>query len=276
MKRLIIIVYLVISLTFFNPIAEAENLPIAKFSRIKPIRANGDTEMERMLQIQKYWKEVSLESLNLFREADQMIIELIEFMDKNAIYSIPIGPKATKFIMTIDEWKESQKNPFKFEIVFMPEEYAESMPSSIYTEGGGRVIRVATNFQIKEWLGIMLSHELFHVYDQLVKGENANDPEQNLMGEVEAHLLEIKLLKFWSEKAFNLLIKKGTPLYKSRDIKSLLNLFESLYPLSKTLVSEKERSLGAGSLLIAIAFEESLRKGGTKKELGEIYKSFLK
>jgi tetratricopeptide (TPR) repeat protein len=247
--------------------------PRYKFSVIEPAELSEEVTIKRMIQLQDYWKKISFEALNLFRDADSKVATLIDYMDKNAYYSLPIGPVSTQFASTKEQWDAMKNNPCAFEIVYMPEEYAQDMPSSILTESGGKTLRIATDFKVKEWLGIMLAHELYHIHEQLVSGENPKDPEQYLAGEVEAHLFEMRLLEFWNKDAYEILISKGIPLYKSHDEIGLFGLFGSLYPLYSRQVSRNESALGRASCLVAVAFEEALKREATKKELGQIYKS---
>lgn len=248
-------------------------LPRYKFSVIEPVELSEEIKLKRMIQLQDYWKKISSEALNLFRGADSKLASLIEFMDKNAYYSLPIGSVSTQFALTKKQWDAMKNNPYAFEVVYMPGQYAQDMPSSILTEPGGKTLRVATDFKVKEWLGIMLAHELYHIHDQLVGGIDPKDPERYLAGEVEAHMLEMRLLEFWNKDAYEILISKGIPLYKSHDKSGLFGLFASLYPLYSRQVSMNESALGEASCLVAVAFEEALKREATKKELGDIYKS---
>jgi len=74
------------------------------------------------------------------------------------------------------------------------------MRSSIITEPNGRTVRVATLFRSREWLGIMLAHEMSHVHDGIVGNENSHNRDEWLAGEVKAHRMEMDLLKHWNPK----------------------------------------------------------------------------
>lgn len=194
-------------------------------------------------------------------------------MQEKAFYSIPTGPVVTQHLM------EGTTNPELlmkqaregFEIVYMPDQFAAAMPSSILTEGGGKTMRIATTFKSKEWLGIMLAHEMSHVYDQLIEGENSRDENQYLAGEVKAHLFEMKLLKSWNPQAYEKLISAGIPMIRSGNRNGVMNLARSLYPLEPGQVSQNEASLGSASCLVAVYFEDAMQRGATPEQLKGVY-----
>lgn len=251
-----------------------KTFPKYNYSETEEIELTEKDDFKRMIQLQDHWKRISFESLNLFKDADPRMAELIEFMKKNAYYPLPVGPVATRTVLTIEQLEAVKANPYSFEIVYMPVKYAQDMPSSVLTESSGRTVRIAAEFKIKEWLGIMLAHELFHVHSILVKGEDPSDSEQYLEGEVEAHLLEMKLLKSWNEEAYDILIAKGIPLYQRNDEDGLSRLFNTLYPLHTYRFTSDNRAvaLGSASCLAAVAFEDALKKGIKKEELGKVFK----
>lgn len=162
-----------------------------------------------------------------------------------------------------------------FEIVFMPKQYARFMPSSIMTEPSGRTVRIATNFKSRRWLGIMLAHELGHVEDQIVHGEDSTNRDEYNAGEVRSHLLENKLLRFWDTRTYDYFIDKAIPVYKeaymTNDKANLKKLIAKLYPVEEPSVSHYESNLAYASCFIAVAFEDALRKGASLKDLANVY-----
>jgi len=260
-----------------KPVAEAVTIPSFELANLTPIQftqPQGNDLIETGLKMQNTWKQISFDALELFRNAGPKISELIKFMKDNSFYSLPIGPIATHHIMLSKDGnlpEDPMKKKNALEIVYMPEQFAKDMPSSILTEHGGKTIRIATTFRSMEWLGIMLAHEMSHVEDMQIKGENPNDRAQYLAGEVDAHMLEMNLLKYWNPKNYNILIEKGEPLLKAGKIQELSRLAEALYPLGQNLVSRNERALGLASCVTAIAFEVAMKKGANKEDLKKEY-----
>ncbi len=222
--------------------------------------------LEKSLAFQEHWKDQSQKALGHFKGADPRVITLLGFMKENAYYSLPRGPVAT---LRINKGAEPETNPHGFEIVFMPDIYADQMPSAILTEGSGKTMRIAAEFRSQQWMGIMLAHELSHVYDLQVEGENPLNPQEHLAGEVKAYKFKMKLLRHWNPKVYHELITRGIPLFQRKDKNALLQLIRELYPLGPGEVSGHEAGLGEASCLIAIAFEEAEQKGADEKGLEE-------
>ncbi|MFA7277493.1 MAG: hypothetical protein WC101_00705 [Candidatus Gracilibacteria bacterium] len=256
--------------------------PSVHMTPIRPVVLTGQDNLNRMLELQEYWKRISLEALEGFRNADPKVAELIQFMSENAEYSIPMGPVVTQMIFKNQDPQEAMakhNNPRRFEMVYMPEEYASGMPAPILTQPDG-TMRLATNFRMKEWLGIMLAHELSHEYDLKMNAENPHNQGEYLAGEVKAHSFEMKLLKSWDPKIYDELIKRGTPLFegvqRGASMDKLIQLINSLYPTTPEYASAHESSLGAASCLVAIAFEDARSKGKTDKDLESVYQDIFR
>lgn len=245
---------------------------------IQPAQLRGE-QTERMMQLQDYWKSIAEDALSRFEVADPRVGQIHTFMKNNAFYSIPMGPVVTQQVFkgSPEEYmKDTRRNANAFEVVFMPEKYASRMRSSILTESGGRTVRIATSFKSREWLGIMLAHELSHVEDQIVHGENSRNKDEYMAGEIKAHKFEMNLLKSWNPEVYATLIEKGAPFYAAKKIDELDRLIASLYPVSTPEVSQSERNLGLASAIIAIAFETAIKKGATDKDLEIVYQGIVK
>lgn len=236
--------------------------------------------IKTLMAYSQEWKKVAEEALANFSDADPRVQELLNFMNNFANYSIPYGQTSTLQMFRNDTNEDTatqqEKKAKGFEIVFMPPTYAANMPSSIMTEKGGKVMRVATTFKSKEWLGIMLAHEMSHVQDQIVHGEDATDPHQYLAGEVKAHLFEMKLLKHWNPQNYETLITEGAELYQAKNMIGLFDLIKKLYPTEEPEVSKNESGLGQASCLIAVVFELALKKGFTEEQLKAVYQKIVK
>jgi len=255
----------------------AKEHAIQNVTPIQPVKLKSTEQVGRMMEFQAHWKKVSLDALSLFKDADPEVPKLIQFMQENAWYSIPKGPVVTQHIAkSMDELEKNLNNPKRFKGVFMPEKFAKHMRSSIVIKG--RTIRIATSFRCKEWLGIMLTHEMSHIKDLLEEGENPLDRNQWLAGEVEAHLLEMKLLRHWNPNTYDFLITEGIPLFRQgeKEALALVRLAQSLYPLGPDTVSRNESYLGTASCILAVAFEEARNRGLSDKDLQAVYQRTAK
>lgn len=242
----------------------------AKATPIKTISTQETDPIEQMIHLQKEWKIQSIDALKLFK-SDPDVAELIRFFEENAFYSIPNGPTMT---MTVEQDEKKAidiaKNPLSFEVVYMPESYASSMPSSAFANG--KTIRILTTFRTKEWLALILTHEISHIKDKLVHGENLHNESEYLAGEIKAHLKEMEMLKEWDNDAYASLIKEGIPLYKERNLQGLVALASKYYPLGEGITSHGETNLGSASCIVAIAFEAARQEGKSIMQLQQTYK----
>lgn len=263
------------------------DIGIKQFTKIQPFKPQSEIAIENLIELQNYWKQTSLDALRYFQAADPKITELIQYIENKAFFSIPVGPILTQNIGSLDDMNRVtalMEDPQGFEIVFMPEEFAATMPSAILTEPSGHTIRIATEFQCLQWLGIMLAHELGHVRDQLLHGEQSNIKDEYYAGEVRSHLFESQLLKFWNPKTYQFLIEKGAGLYRQAydtgQTDQLFEFIDKMFPTAAGLVSRHESTLGRASCLTAIAFEEALKNGASEKDLRLVYqdvgKRFMK
>lgn len=243
--------------------------------------AGIEEKYQEMIKMQEYWRQISLSALAQFKDADPMMPKLYELLEKKSFYTLPMGPKVTVRAITGSYERNKEElflpDPTKFEIVYMPEIYAKDMPAPILTEAGGRTMRVAANFKCREWLGIMLAHELSHVHDMIIGGENPHDKSQYLEGEVKAHLLETKLLRAWNPEVFEQLIRSADKLQNTpgATMQDFYNIIETLYPLDDPYVGYREGSLANASVLISSQFELAQKKGASHSDLGQIYQQIV-
>jgi len=257
----------------YQNLLSRDESPKYNYSKIQPPELKEKDGFKRMLEIQEIFKQRTREALGKFSDHPK-VKELLKFLDDNAYYSVPTGPDQSQHFLKPDE-KDPRESKNHFEVVYMPQKYAENMRSSALTLKKGRLLRIASEFRIMEWMGLVLTHELSHVHDLLIGKENPKNKDEYLNGELKAHLLEMELLKMWSPQAYKILINKGTPLYLQKRKNELRRLIESLYPATGKEASQNEVSLAIGSCLAAIAIEHAKKTGKTKKEMIEIYKQLI-
>jgi len=227
---------------------------------------------DEILVAQNFWKQASFDSLDTF-SSDPRVARLKVFMEKNAFFPIPMGPVVTAFVGTTERDLEILQTPQAFEVVYMPPQYAKNMVSPVLTEPGGRTVRIAETFQIQEWMGILLAHELSHVWDQIVEGENSRDREQYLAGEVKAHLFERDLLKAWGPKQFERLVKEGGQYVKNNDTIRFIDIADQFFPLKQ--LRGPENALAVASCHVSVLFEILQREGANESALKTAYASLV-
>ncbi|MDP2691630.1 MAG: hypothetical protein Q8O95_04490 [bacterium] len=230
------------------------------------------SDIEGMMENQEVWKQITMRALDRFEDSHPRVAQLKAFTEQNAVYPIAVGPQVTQLLMQDpEESMRFLKNPIGFEIVFMSPQYAQSMPSSILTEPGGKTVRLAETFTCLEWLGIMLSHELSHVDDQLNHGEDSRDRDQYMKGEVRAHLFEKELLKLWGSEQFEQMVDEGFDLAKKADIDGFRAVAERYFPLDG--LNPGEESLALASCMMSVLMEGYQLRGADEEELVKVYES---
>ncbi len=257
--------------TQVQPKIDFGSMPDVKFTPIPPFKPEGKNQIEELLSTIKHCKDLSVESVSQFKDADPQMPILIKFLEDNGYCAIPLGPVTTQKIKIPKPGEKSEDvlpGPKEFELVIMPEKYAANMAAPLMVENGGTTIRIAASLRRKEVLGILLGHALSNVYDLKILGENPNDPIQAKNGDVKAYRLEKNLLKAWSPEAFEFLIKKGTPLYKANKKPEFVQLVTQLYKLDP--LPSKETSLMVASAFISIAVEEAEKKKASEAEFRNI------
>lgn len=219
--------------------------------------------IQELIQYQEHQRMRTLRALERFQNFSPETQKLFKMLQEHAFYSVPMGPRATNRIMTQTGFEKFRDNrdPNEFEIVFMPEEYSASLPSSILWQGHENVLRIAADIDSNEWLAILLYHELSHVWDQHFGGENPDNPDEWNKGEAKAHELECELLRNWQPQAYAKLVEEEIPLWENgRNMQAILSLGEKLFPMpSRT--SETAKAQAYGTFVICVAFEHGKRNG---------------
>lgn len=234
-------------------------------------------DFESLRSAQDYWKTVAHKALATFSE-DPRVAKLQKFMADNAVYPMARGPRVTQFVAGPGEkMPDFKNNPHLFEVVFMPPVYAQTLRAPAVTEAGGHTVRLAETFQIQEWLGIILAHELSHVWDMNVEKENSFDPKENLMGEVRAYKFERDLLKLWGPEQFEKMIaelEKAWAQNHKLQTAEIVDIADKYYPLKS--IRGGEKGLAMFSITMCSALEIAERKGATDENLAEMYKSYAR
>jgi len=250
--------------------------PKVKGTPIVPFVPNGKDDRENMISFNNYWEKTSLEALEIFRDADPIMPRLIEFTKQNAVYPVAQGPVATMRVLKDGEW-DKPPSPHEFEIVFMPEQYAAKMRSSVQTEPDGHTMRVAATFQMKEWLGIILAHELSHIYALQIQGENPFSESEWLGGEVKAHKLEAKLLRHWNPQMYDEMLQKMAHITRTiaNPHNEIDQLEEEYYPITSNYVGPREKRLAAASIVTSTSFDLARAQGATDENLKGHYQKIV-
>lgn len=226
-----------------------------------PIPQQKAPTIPELFAMQEEQKFRTLRALEKFENFSERTKELVNMLRQNAFYSIPRGPKMTQHLMRDDPGGSAPsiphlQNSHAFEVVFMPEVYAHAMPSSVIWEGKENIMRIATDLKSDEWLGIVLLHELSHVWDQYFGGENPNDPQQWTEGEVRAHELECKLIESLNPEKYARLIEEAGPLWRAKNFRGIMDLADKYFPVYG---GETQRAAGVryGAILVCAAFAEA-------------------
>ena len=225
------------------------------------VRSYNPRSLEEMNDLHRYYKEIIHDSFKQFMN-DPQGYELSKMFKEHAFYSMPLGPKVTQTIF--QKGKDiPTENPMSFEVVIMPEEFAKFYPSSALVNK--RTMRIMATFKTKQWLAIIVLHEMTHIKDNLTV---PFDPSPR--PEVKAHIFENRLLKTWNPEGYAKMVEEskailrpynGDPLQLSKqDLQDLVKIAEKYYPLSITEVSFSERNLGTAACLIAMIFEHYPQK----------------
>jgi hypothetical protein len=252
-----------------------ESLPINNFTNVVPFAGQvQNNNPDSVLNFQQHWKNTIIESLRSIRDNQELIPEILYLIEQNGYFTVGMNETITMHVQD-STTQNHYENPRSIEIAIIPETFAPRMASSILTEAGGRTVRVAAEFKVREWMAIMLAHEFSHVYDMQMLGENSHNPEEYLAGEVKAHLIERDLLKAWNPEAFEFVVQYGMPLLRASEngFNDFIGIASRVYPLSEDQLSQHERSLAIASIIISAAFEEAQQYGATEYQLGELYQS---
>jgi len=140
-----------------------------------------------------------------------------------------------------------------FEVVFMPEVYANTLASAALWQAGENVLRIAAAFSSREWLAVIVLHELEHVF-RTKRGLEQPRPMNSdnwIRDELPAYHTECELIGVWRPKEFGELVLHTSPMLGNQIVSA--NDMKNAFPDLGRLTG-REQSLVAGALTICSAF----------------------
>jgi hypothetical protein len=242
-------------------------LPRHNYTKMEPLNVLPIDRLQAAIVHREHWKNAAMEALKRFEGADPKVAEIMKLIDERAYYGIPAGPGTTVMLRSDPPRPENG-----FQIVFLPEEIASQIGYPLLTRNYGRTMMVSDFHTVEEWFGMHIAHELMHVYAGIIRKDDFYDEKLALAGEVEAHLLEMKMLRHWSPETYERLITEGGELYEAGKHEEFRQLAARLYPLSVDVLSEYESMHAMSTILTAVAFELAMRDGVDQEGLMEVYK----
>lgn len=232
--------------------------------------------IQELIAFQEKQKMRTDNALKIFLKANARTELLFSMLHEHAFYSIPQGPRLTTFIApqtgSTDIPSLPSNNPHSFEVVFMPEVYAEKLSSAITWDQRERTLRISAEIDSDEWLAIFLYHELSHVHDALFGGENPNNQRAWLEGETRAHELECNLIAQWKPAEYKRLTEEGLALWKAGNLDGIAVRAHSLFPPASATLSGRAQDLINAAFIACVAFEHGQRHN---KDLVEVYRDEL-
>lgn len=237
--------------------SKAQNGAQAKMAKYQNVELVYEASTyEDMIQLQKEYKVILYDSFSKFQVHPE-VQKKSNFLKENSFFSLPRGPVATQAMILPGE-KNQYENPLGFEIVVMPVEYKSYYP--VYVVVQNRTMRIIADFKVKEWLGIIVMHEMVHIVDRVVHKVEKFGPTH----ELKAYSFEKDLLKIWNPDGYNSMIEEsnyyvskigGFNKVQQKDLRNLGKIAAKYYPLSPDIVTEAELSLGAAACVMAMMLE---------------------
>lgn len=232
----------------------------------------GPDRIQALIQYQQERKRWTINALEQFKDTNDRTRQLFEMLKKHAFYTIPLGPLVTQQIIPGDQYANSFIDPlndkYAFEIVFMPEEFAKTLSSSVvWGQGSERTLRIAAEIENPNWFAAVVYHELGHVWDALWEEENPQDPAQWTDGEVRAHEVECEVLQTWKPVEYAEFLRQAAPYWRTRNLGAIVALGSRLFPSPGK--SKRAQALASGALTACAAFEAARQDG---KDLNMVYR----
>ncbi len=205
---------------------------------VRPKRRRASYEAQ--IRHQAEMKRMTLKWMQKMAGSNKEALEVVKYFKENAYFTLPVGPRVTRFVSKGGNPLKQLRNPKRIEVVFMPPRYAKYLVHSVVFSSRERTVRVAKKFSSNEWFGLLAIHEMQHakeVYHGYYKDgefvkENPRLRSEVLDGEVRAHTLECKLVKQWKPRAYKALMDSPPlPLYPR--IKPNFTLVRRLFPTAR-------------------------------------------
>lgn len=250
----------------------SEEKIMAKHTRMPKLPVVPATLVGRV-KYQKDMKKISLEAMLPFYAIPE-VTKYYYLFESKSYNSIPVGPVITQTVFSEEEGTlMNQKD--SFEVVYMPLEFKGHYRSLVSVNN--RTMRIFGDFRTREWLGIILYHELVHIEDNF----NGTKYTVAYEEEVKPHLLENHLIKSWNPKGYSQMIMRASKYLKDKglssdevtrsDIKQLALIAADYYPVKPGDLSESESALAVAACVVAILFETSKKQDS--KSLANVYKN---
>lgn len=231
-------------------------------------------DIAALFDFQEQWHRTTEQALDRFKDHPEARL-LADHFGQHGLMSIPHGPQVIQVIYKGDSSgpETALANPLSFAVTYMPAVFAAGMRSAVLTQYGDPplTIRIAGTIPCQEWLAIFLLHELKHVYDLQVKGENPFAEEEYLAGEVGAHQFENELLREWNPEAYDFFIQEAKRLFfDSRgNVDGVMGLIHELYPLDG--LTQGTQGAAQASLFTAMLFEAAEERHFSQEEMQRLY-----
>lgn len=231
-------------------------------------------DISALFAFQEQWHRTTEQALDRFKDHPEAKL-LADHFRQHGLMSIPHGPQVIQIIYKGDSSKPEADlaNPLSFAVTYMPEVFAASMRSAVLTQYGDPplTVRIAGNIKCQEWLAIFLLHELKHVYDLQIKGENPFAEEEYLAGEVGAHQFENELLREWNPVAYDFFIQEAKRLFfdSGGNGDGVMRLIYELYPLDG--LTSRTQSAAQASLFTAMLFAAAEERHFSPQEMQQLY-----
>jgi hypothetical protein len=256
----LLILFLLITVYNFYDIKMSK----VEFTKTKRFRTSKAVGIEKDIGYQKFLKKQLTQSMEIYRGTGMHIDTLMNFYHEYAYFSLPINSVSTRFISLNAETSKKTLRDKAFEIVLMESKYEKYYQNLFFTNQ--KTIRLIGSFKTMEILGLLGLHEIGHMHDILVGGEDTTNEQEYYEGEVRQHLREMYHLQSINPYVYKKLIRKGKRLINGRiQVRDFNSLVDKLY-FQDIELSPAEKSPFYASCITACLFQLTVTKFGEDTE----------
>jgi len=263
LKVIMWIVLIIIGVSIIGILAYSEydkKKSIVTFTMIPKFRAKETEETKRIMEYQNFLKKILTESMKKYEDTGNHIKILMDFYHEYAFFTVPVNHVTTRSITSSEEEWEKANQDKSFEIVLMGPQYAKYYPNLFFSNQ--TTIRLIGAFKTQEILGLLGLHEIGHMHDILVGGEDTKNKREYYEGEVRQHLREAQHIKSLNPYVFRKMRKGWNKIEKERGLTTdFYKLVDDLY-FQDIKLSQNERSPFYTGCLTACMFEAVLEDYG--------------